>query len=117
MIGGPPRGSMWLANIKTDHRSQITATKFLLKKQKKVHTAHTSLPVGAGVRVVFMCTETVEKLDCTYAAWGKPGLGQGRGGGREGENSGKRGRKEVYVSHSRMTGWPRRLCPGSRALV
>ena len=38
---------------------------------------------GAGVN--FLYAETVEKLDCTCAAWGKPGLGQGchkgRGGG------------------------------------
>ena len=32
--------------------------------------------------VLFMCIKTVEceKLDCTCAARGKPGLGQGRGG-------------------------------------
>ena len=46
MLGGPPRGPLWLA---------------------------TEL-------FMYVYAETVEKLDCTCAEWGKPGLGQGRGG-------------------------------------
>ena len=30
-----------------------------------------------------MYVEAVEKLDCTCATWGKPGLGQGRVGGEK----------------------------------
>ena len=32
---------------------------------------------------MYVYAETVEKLDCTCAVWGKPGLGQGRGEGGE----------------------------------
>ena len=74
MLGGPPRGPLWLA---------------------------TEL-------FMYVYAETVEKLDCTCAVWGKPGLGQGRGG-KWGEQKG--------LTVPGMPGVQGRLGPGFRVHV